>query len=66
MSNSHGYGYSGTVGIWGLNLIAGGIIGGFVIVWLLFRAAWYLILTVYRIGTYNSASNLAEREGSKL
>lgn len=52
----------GTVGVWAFNLIIGGLIGGVVIVWRLLVAAWYVILTVYRLITYNSASNRMARE----
>ena len=52
----------GTVGTWAFNFIVGGIIGGVVIVWRLVCAAWYLVLTVYRIATYNSESNRMARE----
>lgn len=52
----------GTVGTWAFNFIIGGLIGGVVIVWRLLCAAWYLILTVYRLLTYNSESNRIARE----
>lgn len=52
----------GTVGVWAVNFIIGGLIGGVVIVWRLLVAAWYTILTVYRLITYNSASNRMARE----
>lgn len=52
----------GTVGVWAFNLIIGGLIGGVVIVWRLLVAAWYTILTVYRLITYNSVSNRMARE----
>lgn len=52
----------GTVGVWALNFIIGGLIGGVVIVWQLLVAMWYLILTVYRLVTYNSESNRIARE----
>lgn len=57
-----GYDLSGSIGIWALNFIIGGLIGGVIIVWRLLVAAWYLILTVYRIVTFNSASNRLTRE----
>lgn len=56
------YDIGGTVGVWALNFIIGGLIGGVVIVWRLLVAAWYLILTVYRLVTYNSESNRIARE----
>ena len=34
-----------------LNFVIGGIIGGFVLVWRLLVAAWYVPLTVYRLAT---------------
>lgn len=52
----------GTVGVWAFNLIIGGLIGGVVIVWRLLVAAWYTILTIYRLITYNSANNRMARE----
>ena len=57
-----GFDIGGTVGVWALNIIIGGLIGGVIIVWRLLVAAWYLILTVYRIVTFNSASNRLTRE----
>jgi len=42
------------VGVWALNIIIGGLIGGVVVVWRLLVAAWYLILTIYRIVTFKS------------
>lgn len=32
-----------------LNFVIGGVIGGFVLVWCLMVAAWYVFLTIYRI-----------------
>lgn len=32
-----------------LNFVIGGIIGGFVLVWRLLVAAWYVLLTIYRL-----------------
>jgi len=57
-----GYDIGGTVGVWALNIIIGGLIGGVVVVWRLLVAAWYLILTIYRIITFNSKSNRIARE----
>lgn len=57
-----GFDLGGTVGVWALNFIIGGLIGGVIIVWRLLVAAWYLILTVYRIVTFNSESNRIARE----
>jgi hypothetical protein len=57
-----GFDLGGTVGVWAFNIIIGGLIGGVVVVWRLLVAAWYLILTVYRIVTFNSESNRIARE----
>ena len=57
-----GFDIGGTVGVWALNIIIGGLIGGVVVVWRLLVAAWYTILTVYRLVTYNSESNRIARE----
>jgi len=51
-----------SIGIWALNFIVGGLIGGVVLIWRLIRAAWYLVLTVYRALTYNSESNRIARD----
>ena len=57
-----GFDLGGTLGVWALNFIIGGLIGGVIIVWRLIVAAWYVILTVFRIVTYNSESNRNARE----
>jgi hypothetical protein len=44
----------GTAGVWALNFIVGGIIGGFVLVWRLACAVCYLFITIYRIVTYKN------------
>ena len=49
-----GFDIGGTVGVWALNIIIGGLIGGVVVVWRLLVAVWYLILTIYRIVTFKS------------
>ena len=51
-----------SIAIWLLNFVIGGLIGGVIIVWRLVVAAWYVILTVFRIVTYNSESNRIARE----
>jgi len=51
-----GFDIGGTVGVWAINFIVGGLIGGVVLIWRLVCAAWYLILTVYRIATYSRAN----------
>jgi cell division protein FtsW (lipid II flippase) len=43
-----------TIGIWALNFIAGGIIGGVILIWRLVVAVWYIVLTIYRIATYRN------------
>jgi len=48
-----GFDIGGTVGVWAINFIVGGLIGGVVLIWRLVCAAWYIILTVYRIATYS-------------
>lgn len=57
-----GFDLGGTLGVWALNVIIGGLIGGVVVVWRLIVAAWYTILTVYRLITYNSNNNCAIRK----
>ncbi|MDL2218591.1 DUF6050 family protein [Christensenellaceae bacterium OttesenSCG-928-M15] len=57
-----GFDIGGTVGVWAFNLIIGGLIGGVVVVWRFLVAAWYTVLTVYRLATYNSESNRIARE----
>lgn len=37
------------IALFALNFILAGIIGGFVLVWRLIVAAWYVPLTVYRL-----------------
>ena len=37
------------VALFALNFIIGGVIGGFVLVWRLLVAAWYVPLTIYRL-----------------
>lgn len=41
--------FTATVGIFAVNIIAGGLIGCIVIVWQLLVAAWYIPLTIYRL-----------------
>lgn len=38
-----------SIALFALNFIIGGVIGGFVLVWHLLVAAWYVPLTVYRL-----------------
>lgn len=38
-----------TVGIFAVNIIVGGIIGGVILIWRLAVAAWYIPLTIYRL-----------------
>ncbi|MDU6346900.1 MAG: DUF6050 family protein [Clostridium sp.] len=44
-----GFGISGTVGVFAINLILGGLIGGVILIWKFAVAVWYLPLTVYRL-----------------
>lgn len=44
-----GFGISGTVGVFALNLVLGGLIGGVILIWRLAVAVWYLPLTIYRL-----------------
>lgn len=44
-----GYDLGGTVGVFALNFILGGLIGGIVLIWRLIVAAWYIPLTAYRL-----------------
>lgn len=44
-----GFGISGTVGVFALNLVLGGLIGGVILMWKLAVAVWYIPLTVYRL-----------------
>ena len=39
----------GGIALFTLNFIIGGVIGGFVLVWRLIVAVWYVPLTVYRL-----------------
>jgi len=43
------YDIGGTVGVWALNFIVGGIIGGFILIWKIIVAVWYIPLTVVRL-----------------
>ncbi|WP_276880442.1 DUF6050 family protein [Bacteroides heparinolyticus] len=46
-----GNSFGGGIAIFALSFILGGVIGGFVLVWRLIVAAWYVPLTVYRLVT---------------
>ncbi len=48
----HGYDIGATLGIFALNFIIGGIIGGFILIWRLIVAVWYIPLTIYRLAVY--------------
>ena len=41
----------GSIALFAMNFIIGGIIGGFVLAWRLLVAAWYIPLTIYRLVT---------------
>ena len=43
-----------------LNFIIGGVIGGFVLVWRLLVAAWYIPLTIYRLFITRGTSYIPE------
>lgn len=47
----HGYDLGGTVGILALNFVLGGLIGGFILIWRLLVAVWYIPLTGYHLFT---------------
>ena len=44
-----GRSFGGSIAVFALNFLIGGVIGGFVLVWRLLVAAWYIPLTVYRL-----------------
>jgi len=44
-----GRSFGGGIATFAFNFIIGGVIGGFVLVWRLLVAAWYVPLTVYRL-----------------
>lgn len=44
-----GRSFGGGIATFAFNFIIGGVIGGFVLVWCLLVAAWYVPLTVYRL-----------------
>lgn len=52
----HGYDIAGTVGIVALNFIVGGLIGGVILIWRLLVAAWYILLTIYRLLTVGKST----------
>lgn len=41
----------GSIALFAMNFIIGGIIGGFVLAWCLLVAVWYIPLTIYRLVT---------------
>lgn len=47
----------GSIALFAMNFIIGGIIGGFVLAWRLLVATWYIPLTVYRLVTVCSPFN---------
>lgn len=55
----HGYDTGGTFGIIALNFIVGGLIGGVILVWRLVVAAWYVLLTVYRLITFRKTDYIS-------
>lgn len=44
-----GSSFGGGIAVFALSFILGGVIGGFVLVWRLIVAAWYVPLTAYRL-----------------
>ena len=50
----------GGAALFALNFIIGGLIGGFVLVWRLLVAAWYVPLTLYRLLTAGCACIITE------
>lgn len=44
-----GRSFGGSIAVFALNFLIGAIIGGFVLLWRLAVAIWYIPLTVYRI-----------------
>lgn len=47
----HGYDIGGTVGIWAVNFIVGGLIGGVILLWRLACAVFYLFKYGYEFAT---------------
>ena len=43
------FGISGTVGVFVLNIVLGGLVGGVILIYKLAVAVWYLPLTIYRL-----------------
>lgn len=52
-----GHDLAATVGIFALNFIVGGLIGGVILIWLLLVAVWYIPLTIYRLITVGKGSS---------
>ena len=44
-----GSSFGGGIAVFALSFILGGVIGGFVLVWHLLVATWYMMLTIYRL-----------------
>ena len=44
-----GRSFGGNIAVFALNFLIGAVIGGFVLVWRLLVAVWYVPLTVYRL-----------------
>ena len=49
-----------------LNFIIGGVIGGFVLVWRLLVAAWYIPLTIYRLFITRGTSYIPNVENGRF
>lgn len=44
-----GRSFGGNIAVFALNFLIGAVIGGFVLVWCLIIAVWYIPLTIYRL-----------------
>ena len=44
-----GHSFGGSIALFVFNFIIGGVIGGFVLLWRLIVAVWYVPLTAYRM-----------------
>lgn len=46
---SGGSSFGGGIAVFALSFILGGVIGGFVLIWRLIVAVWYILLTFYQL-----------------
>lgn len=51
----------GSIAVFALNFVIGGVIGGVILIWRLLRAAWYVPLTIYRLITVQKDSKSFEK-----